>query len=904
MISARAVQAARRVGTSRLARAVPALLLALPLPVLGQASQQQKQATTWQDQLIQQETYAKPPQEILDAVMAPRHLNVTLSNLSPDKKWFLNEIGDGPVRMDLFSKPFHDLGGEFIDFKANRDRGLTIRSNVGIQIISAEDGSKRTIQVPPGARVSNATWSPDGKSVAYFVHGDDATHIWIADAATGKSRQLTRTPVLATFVSSFDWSADGKKIETVLIPDMRKPMPPEPAQPAGPRVKVAEESDKNRLRTYASLMSTPYDQDLLEWHGTGQIAAIDVATRAVTKFGQPTMARTIDFSPDGQYVRVTRMVRPFSYVVPVANFGTVEEIWDATGKVLTKLSERKLNLGVNADDPVAAPGAGGGGQQNQQGRREVTWRTDGQGLSYLEQEAAPPGQDTADAAPAGGRGGRAGGQGNGPRRRDRLYQWLPPFDSGAAKVLYEQDTRMASVRFSPDMQAIFFRETAGQNTSENAVYLNAPTQKYTLARWRSDDIYADPGTIAMARGGAGGGGFGGGGGGRGGGPAGGGTVLVSSDGSSVYFQGTQYDKNPLEVGPKAFLDKVNIRSGQKQRVFEGSNSGVFERVSSILDPDATRLIVARESPTQVPQQFLKTGGQEVQLTQNVDPTPDLTRARRESFTVERPDGFKFRVNVMLPTNYQQGVKPPAMFWFYPREFAGQEEYDRGARTFNKNTFQSFGIASLQFLARLGYAVVEPDAPIVGAAGEMNNNYENDLRNNLSAVIDELDRRGLADRTRIGIGGHSYGAFSTVNALVHTPFFKAGIAGDGAYNRTLTPLGFQTERRDFWQAKDVYLSMSPFIYANNLSGALLMYHGLHDQNVGTDPINSPRLFHALNGLGKTVSMYLYPFEDHGPAALETRLDLWARWTAWLDKYVKNPTKTETKVTTEDKPISNN
>jgi dipeptidyl aminopeptidase/acylaminoacyl peptidase len=170
---------------------------------------------------------------------------------------------------------------------------------------------------------------------------------------------------------------------------------------------------------------------------------------------------------------------------------------------------------------------------------------------------------------------------------------------------------------------------------------------------------------------------------------------------------------------------------------------------------------------------------------------------------------------------------------------------------------------------------------------MNNNYVSDLRNNLSATIDELDKRQIIDRTRLAIGGHSYGAFSTVNAMVNTPFFKAGIAGDGAYNRTLTPLGFQTERRDLWTAPNVYLDMSPFLKANQLTGALLMYHGMADQNVGTDPINSTRLFHALNGLGKTVALYRYPFEDHGPASRETLLDLWSRWAAWLDKYVKNP-----------------
>ena len=228
-----------------------------------------------------------------------------------------------------------------------------------------------------------------------------------------------------------------------------------------------------------------------------------------------------------------------------------------------------------------------------------------------------------------------------------------------------------------------------------------------------------------------------------------------------------------------------------------------------------------------------------------------------------------------------------MFWFYPREYEDQESYDERGRTFNKNAFPDFGTRSMEYLIRMGYAVVEPDAPIVGEEGRMNNNYENDLRNNLAAVIDELDERELIDRRRLGLGGHSYGAFGTLNAMVHTPFFKAGIAGDGNYNRTFTPLRFQSERRIFWDAKEVYLGMSPFMYANHLTGAVLLYHGLMDQNVGTAPDHSPRLFHALNGLGKDAAMYLYPFEDHGPATRETLLDLWARWTAWLQVHLGDP-----------------
>ena len=896
----------------RLLYVAPALLLALaqlplvaqqtPAPASGSSS-----SSKWADDVLKTEGYVTPPKELADAVLIPRYLNISLTNASPDKKWFVDEIGDGPVLMKTFSKPFHELGGVFIDFKANRARALTTRNNIGIQIVSASDSSRRSLQIPAGARVSNATWSPDGKGVAYFIHTDDATQIWMADSATNQSRQITKTPVLATLMSTFEFTADGKQIATVVIPDGRAPMPVAPLAPTGPVVKIAD-AEKNRLRTFPSLMTTPYEQGLLEWHVTGQLALIDVQTRAVRKLGAPAMIRSIDASPDGKYVRVTRMVKPFSYDVPVGNFGSIEEVWDtADGRMLAKVTDRPIDMGVQDDNaPPPDPGAGGGrgGAQNQQGRRELAWRTDNQGLTYLEQEPLPPGVTEA----AAGRGRRGGGRAAAAaddqsddaegqpraRRKDRVLQWMSPFEKDAAKVIFESDTRMSNHRFSPDMQTLFVSERTGQNTVEYAVYLNDTSKRYTLARYRTDDVYANPGTIVMVRAaGAGDGGGGRGAGGRGGrggfaGP-GGAIVQLSADKESVFFQGTVNDKNPQEIGPRTFLDRIAIKTGEKKRIYESDNTSTFERISTVIDPEALTFIVSRESSTDVPQNYLVKEGIRVQLTQNKDYTPDLTRAVKQQFMVERPDGFKFRVKVTLPEKYQAGTRLPAIFWFYPSEYTNQEEYDRPDRTFNKNSFPTFGTRSMHFFVRLGYAVIEPDTPIVGPEGQMNNNYVNDLRNDLAATIDELDRRAIVDRSRLAIGGHSYGAFSTVNAMVHTPFFKAGIAGDGAYNRTLTPIGFQSERRDLWEARDVYLGMSPFLYANNLTGALLMYHNLADQNVGTDPTNSIRLYHALNGLGKTTALYMYPYEDHGPVAKETLLDLWARWAAWLDKYVKNPQK---------------
>jgi len=905
------VPLSRRDRLARLQRiGLVSLLALLPLTLIAQ----QPNPNSWADEIIAKEGYAQPPKELVDAVLAPRHLNITLSNLSPDRKWFLDDVGDGMIGMDRFSAAFHELGGVFLDYQANRSRSLTRGGSIGIQIISAADGSKKPVAVPPNTRVSSARWTPDGTGVAYLAHTPTATHAWITDLASNKPRQITKTPLLATLVSNFEFTNDGRQIAAVIVPDGRKPMPVKPQAPTGPEIRVAQDDARNRLRTYASLMTTPHEFDLLEWHSTGQLALIDVQSQAITKVGTPQMFRSFDFSPDGKHSRIVRMTKPFSYIVPTGNFGQVEEVWDSTGKVLTELSKRELNLGVQDDDPDPDPqvqpgrGRGGRGGGAPEEKRDLSWRPDGQGFTYLQQEPPPPGSAGGGGAGRAGRGGRTGGGGDdpqggggrqsGPPRPDRLYTWMPPFDANSAKVLYENNTRMNGVRFSPDMKIIFFSESSGNQNTEVAVYLDAPTQEYVLqrsragggrGRGRGSDDDAPPTGSLMGRGGGGGGG--GRGGGRGGGGGGGGPVLLSADGSSVFYSGTINDRNPQEVGPKTFIDRVAIKTGDKERVFESNNNGVWERVSTVLDIDAKRFILTSESPTSLPQQFLVENGQRKQLTNNEDLAPDLTAAPQQRFVVERPDGFKFRVRVTLPPGYQAGTKLPAMFWFYPREYTTQDQYDQPERTFNKNTFQTFGARSMAYLVRLGYAVVEPDAPIVGVQGEMNNNYVHDLRNNLAAVIDELDRRGLADRTRLGIGGHSYGAFSTVNAMVHTPFFKAGIAGDGAYNRTLTPLGFQSERRDFWQAPQVYTSMSPFFYANNLTGALLMYHGMHDQNVGTDPINSIRLFHALNGLGKTVSLYMYPLEDHGPATRETTLDLWARWSAWLHKYVKNPVKTD-------------
>lgn len=874
-------------------RIAAAVLTATPSVLFAQ----QNADANWQPrEVLTKETYVAPPSSIARLVSAPRQNQAPLSDLSPDRKFFLRQITDGLPSVQVFGKPHYYFAGLQVDYQANRARALTNRGATSLALVEATTGKVRTIEAPKGATIASPAWSPDGSRIAYLADFDNATKLYVADVATGKSRPLGTASLLATLVTAPEWSGDGSKVFTVLIPDARKPEPKRPAIETGPLVRITD-SEKNKTRTYASLLRDPFERELMTYYVTGQLAAIDARSGVVTKLGTPTMIAGIDPSPDGKYVRVTRLDEPFSYIVQYTNFAQREELWDATGKVVTTLVVRPLREGDTpvADGPVASQAA-------DTARRNFAWLPNGAGLAFLKQDPASArsaGADTADAP----RGPGA----NGPRRKDKLFTWAPPYAAGTEKVVHESDARMSGVLFTEDANAAFVAENATGTGHVYAVYFNEPGKRYTL--WRLRGITASVGR----RGGF----FGGGG--RGGagddsltfyqnpgdlmvkrGKLGVDVAMLSGDGAHAYFEGTRYYKDWQSQAPRGFVDKVEIKTAKKTRLFEGA-ADTFDNVVAALDDDFSKAVLTRESPTMVPNTYVRdmASGTVSPVTQNTDLTPEFTNAVRKRVEVTRADGIKFIVNVTLPAGYVAGTRLPGMLWLYPYEYTDQAGYDRTLRTENINRFPQAGPRTIEYLVTQGYAVANFSPPVIGAAGRMNDNYVTDLQKNLSAVIDELDRQQFIDRQKLAIGGHSYGAFTTVNALVHTPYFKAGIAGDGMYNRTLTPSGFQSERRDFWEGQQTYLEMSPFFKADQLTGALLMYHSIEDQNVGTAPISSERLMHALEGLGKTASLYMYPYEDHGPATKETLLDQWARWTAWLDVYVKQGEKKPVKA---QKPIS--
>ena len=852
------------------------------------------------DEVLKKEGWVKPPAVVERIITTPR-TDISFSLPSPDRKWFVRTAM--PDRGDIrdYGKPHIYLGGLVVDVKANRARAMTMRAGTALTLVDPRTNTTKAIEVPKGATVSSPTWSPTGTQIAYVANFAEASHVFVADVATGKSTQLTRTPLLATLETGFDWSVDGKTITVVLIPEGRGAPPthgPDGIED-GPQVRLTEGKTIPQ-RIHFSLLEDPHDRALLKYYTTGQLAQIDVKSKAARKIGAPAMIRGVDASPDGAYFRVTVMTEPFSYRVPTSSFGSIDQLWDRAGKVVAELGRTPLREGETGDDDT--PGGFGRGATpaaSDTGKRNLQWNPVGPGMVYLQSvfisSNEPPAGRAGRGAGAAGRGGQSGGART--PSSVRFMSWMPPYGPTDTKLILEGSGRLTNVAYSVDGKTMFIADSGLVFAARTA----DPSRRFNLGR-------------GVSLGGGGGFGRGGRAGGGGGGddttalggsvatrpgPHGRAMVVVASDGKTVFVSGTRNpNANWQTQAPRPWLDKLDFESGQRSRIFDAPADG-YDEIVAPLDDDYAQFIYTHETPTVVPDAWLKTvaTGATTKLTSNKDVAPEVTQAQKKRMLVTRPrDGLKFWVDVTLPSDWRAGTRLPGIIWFYPREYTTQAEYDRSRYGTNINRYPALAPArpasSIKLWVTQGYALLEPDSPILGDTGRMNDNYTQDLRENLDAVIDAAVEAGYVDRDRMGLGGHSYGAFSTVNAMTLVPYFKAGIAGDGMYNRSLTPFGFQSERRNFFDAMDTYLDMSPFFRADKLTGALLLYHSLEDQNVGTHPISSTRMLHALQGLGKTAALYMYPYEDHSVGTYQTDLDQWARWFAWFDVYVKNP-KRDTK-----------
>lgn len=837
--------------------------------------------------------YILPAEAVQELFRRDKHLTA-LDQPSPDGDHFAVPHFQELSSLKLMAQRTLRLGMLELCPEVNREWRLCTFGNDGLRIFSLKDRRLVDVAIPAGTFVSDLRWSPDGTRLAFLAHLPTATQLWIADARTGKAEAASTVPIMATLAQRggggnpnaadtdslmLQWLPDGSLL-TLMVPPSRGAEPVDTAVPTGPVVRRTRDR-ATPTTTQPFLLKSPYDHALFKYYTTAQLVSI-APGRAPRAIGAPAMYTQFTVSPDGKYILRDTLQEPFSELVGYNQFARKQEVIDLEGKVLAEISKTPLR----ESSQIRAQG----GDDNDR-PRDVVWRPDGKGLSMLWREPRPARKgggsdaDKSGAAPAAGAAAGAqaqsGGSGDapgesGPPAKDRLMLLAPPFDLARAQTLVSVDARLSAARYSKDGRWVFAtvakRAENGRPARQDltAWDLSAPQPASHVLRADIDtrDPLALPGEVMTDA-------------------SGNGVTWarVSSDNAAVFLEGAGYKAS---FKPQPFIDRVTIADGKATRLFEGA-ADTFDKPLAELDADLTRLIVSRESKTAAPDSYLWTraGGTFEKLTANKDPYPEITAAQRVDFDFTRRDGLKVHARISLPVGYKAGTRVPAIFWDYPNEFGSAQEYERGAiRARNQNAYSplSFLRWSDIWLTQ-GYALVYTDIPIVGANDRYNDNFVSNLVDTMYAAMRKVDELGYVDIDRIGHGGHSYGAFTTANLLAHTPFFKAGIAGDGAYNRTLTPMSFQGERRNIWEAPTTYLELSPFFYADQINTPMLMYHGAQDNNSGTFLIQSERMIQALTGLGKDAVLYVYPFESHAPRAQENLLDLWARWLGWFDTYVK-------------------
>jgi dipeptidyl aminopeptidase/acylaminoacyl peptidase len=443
--------------------------------------------------------------------------------------------------------------------------------------------------------------------------------------------------------------------------------------------------------------------------------------------------------------------------------------------------------------------------------------------------------------------------------RDRVLSMIAPF-TGAPAELIKTQWRYGGLSFTERGAILVTESDRATRTRRTWLYDTGfsatPRKVWELLQ---EDRYGDPGTPLIRPG----------------------TGKVIHVGDTVYLSGT----GASAKGDMPFLDRLNLKTLQKERVWQ-SDDQAYESIVALVDDSAARLITRRETK-QIPPNYMlrdRTAGTMVAITSFKDPHPQLSDVQKQLVTYKRADGISLSGTLYLPPSYKPGTRLPMFVWAYPQEFTNADAASQVVGSPNRFTLVS-GASHLLLLTQ-GYAVFDgATMPIIGSGETANDTYVEQLVASAQAAVDYAVNAGIADRARIGVGGHSYGAFMTANLLAHSDIFAAGVARSGAYNRTLTPFGFQNETRTFWEAPSVYARMSPFWHAHKVKEPILLIHGELDNNSGTFPIQSERFYMALKGHGATVRYVTLPYESHGYSARESNMHVMAETLNWLDKYVK-------------------
>ncbi len=772
-----------------------------------------------------------PPQVVVDILDAPSNPAV---QLSPDRaRMLIIERASMPTIADL-AQPMLRLAGSRINPNTFGPHGGA--RTTGLVIRDLASGRETRVKVPADAALSNISWSPNGRTLTFTHTTDRGIYLYAADPQTGAVRQVTDRRLNATGTGGFGgssvctWLADNARMLCRFVPDNVAMNPPAtPTVPSGPVIQESS-GDAAPGRTYQDLLTDKHDEALFDYYFTTQLALVDVASGARTPVGASGIFTQSLPSPNAQYVLVTRTLKPYSYQAPQGDFPRTTEVWDMAGKVVHTVA----NYPLDNDRPgwvTRLP-------------RSANWRATAP-ATLIWVEALDEGNPK-----------------NKVEKRDKVMALAAPF-TGTATEMARTPERYAGISWIEDGRALitdFDRTKRWRRTW--LFHPDAPQQQWQLL-WdmSTQDAYRNPGSPEDRPGQT--------------------HPVVMVRGDNIYLTGN----GASPQGDRPFLDRYNLRTKKAERLWQ-TDAQHYESVVTLLDDDARRIITRREAITEPPNYHLRDvrSGKLTALTNFPDPAPQLAGVTRQLVTYKRADGVPLSATLYLPPGHKQGERLPVVMWAYPTEFANADV--AGQVRGSQNRFTSVGGTSHLFFLTQGYAVFDnPSIPIIGG-DTANNTYIQQLVASAQAAVDKVVEMGVGDRNRIGVGGHSYGAFMTANLLAHSDLFRAGIARSGAYNRTLTPFGFQNEERTFWEAPQIYSAMSPFNFAHKLKEPILLIHGEADNNSGTFPMQSERMFAALKGHGGTVRYIVLPHESHGYSARESVMHTLAEMITWFDKYVKN------------------
>jgi len=780
-------------------------------------------------------TYQTPDEAILEWASAPMTPGIRVNSagdymvlLERDKYKSIVDLSDEELR----------LAGLRINPETNISSRVTYYKGMAIQKVGDKD-QMAISGMPENPRLANFNWSPDEKHMAFTNTTANGVELWVVEIKSAKAKKLTADNLNANIGKPMVWKPSSNGLIVKVLPADKKPLiDKSKAIPTGPIISE-NEGEKAQNRTYQDLLKDAADEFNFEQLTLANLESVNLKGES-TEFMPAAMYRGVSYSPDGNFIMITTIKKPFSYIVTYMRFPYETAVFSNEGESVKSILDAPLNEVL----PI-------GFMAVRKEMRNISWRADKpHSLMYV--VALDEGDPAKEV-----------------EYRDEVFEWEAPFDAEARSMMKCQD-RFAGVTFSEGDLAVAF--DYWWNTRNLRTYLfnpNDASEKPVVMNERNyQDRYSDPGSFVTKKNEYG-------------------RNVIEQDGDNFYLLGDGYSDD----GVHPFVDQMNIKTMKTVRLYQSKMEGKLESISTSISMKKGEILTRVESPTDYPNYYIRNIKKRMaprQITFVQNPFTGMDKIHKEVIKYKRDDGLELSAVMYLPSGYdtRNPEKLPMLMWAYPEEF--KDKSSAGQITNSPYEFIYPYYGSFIYWVNKGYIVLDDVSfPIVGEGEkEPNDNFISQLVSNAKAAIDAVDELGYADRERVAVGGHSYGAFMTANLLTHSDLFAAGIARSGAYNRTLTPFGFQSEERNYWEAPEIYYNMGPFMHAEKMKHPLLLIHGGADNNSGTYTMQSERYFNALKGLGATARLVVLPKESHGYAAKESIMHMLWEQDQWLEKYVKN------------------